>query len=79
MAAVKLLDECREEVILPLLNGKPLTLDIEGLEIMNDDPSEKENQVRHAKAPLFQAAWTFCTLKSSPPMIATVCKASVML
>jgi hypothetical protein len=36
--AVEVLNQCRDEVIRPLLKGKPLALDINGLEIMNDDP-----------------------------------------
>ena len=33
------LKKCQEEIIAPLLQGKPLNVHMEGLEYMNDDPS----------------------------------------
>ena len=35
-----LLEDCKENVILPLLDGDQLEFEISGLEIMNDDPSD---------------------------------------
>lgn len=35
-----MLEDCKESVILPMLNGEQLEFEIKGLEIMNDDPSD---------------------------------------
>ena len=35
-----MLEDCKESVILPILEGETLEFEIKGLEIMNDDPSD---------------------------------------
>ena len=35
-----MLDDCKESIILPVLDGGQLEFEISGLEIMNDDPSD---------------------------------------
>lgn len=36
---VKMLNDCKNDFIEPILKGKPLTIQLRGLEYMNDDPS----------------------------------------
>lgn len=38
--AVDTLRECREEIVEPILKGRSLDIQLDGLEYMNDDPSE---------------------------------------
>jgi len=38
--AREILQDCKESILLPLVGENPFTVDIHGLEIMNDDPSE---------------------------------------
>ncbi|XP_006822825.1 activating signal cointegrator 1 complex subunit 1-like [Saccoglossus kowalevskii] len=38
--AAEILKQCEEEMIKPLLKSEPLLIDVEGIEYMNDDPSE---------------------------------------
>lgn len=38
--AAKLLAECNEDIVKPILDGEPLRLRVAGLEYMNDDPAE---------------------------------------
>nr|XP_018906652.1 PREDICTED: activating signal cointegrator 1 complex subunit 1-like [Bemisia tabaci] len=38
--ACQVFEECRDIFLLPTINGRKLTLNLKGLEIMNDDPSE---------------------------------------
>jgi len=38
--ARELLSDCKESIVLPILNGERLSFEISGLEIMNDDPSD---------------------------------------
>ncbi len=38
--ASECLEKCKDEFVTPLLEGRPLRVKVEGLEIMNDDPSE---------------------------------------
>ena len=35
-----MLDDCKENILLPVLGGDQLEFEISGLEIMNDDPSD---------------------------------------
>lgn len=35
-----MLEDCKENIILPVLDGDQLEFEISGLEIMNDDPSD---------------------------------------
>ena len=39
----ELLEDCREEVFLPLLGEEPLSISLQGLQYMNDDPAEVSN------------------------------------
>lgn len=38
--AIDLLEDCKETIYNPLYGNNPIGLEIQGLEIMNDDPSE---------------------------------------
>ncbi|XP_078613187.1 activating signal cointegrator 1 complex subunit 1-like [Branchiostoma floridae x Branchiostoma japonicum] len=38
-AAERVLAECRDDIIAPLLQGSPLQVDVRGVEYMNDDPA----------------------------------------
>lgn len=51
LLAIQLLQECKEEIISPLFkNADPMRIILEGLEIMNDDPSDVD--VLYAKVKL---------------------------
>ncbi|XP_045201166.2 activating signal cointegrator 1 complex subunit 1-like [Mercenaria mercenaria] len=49
--AVETLQECRRELIEPILKGEPLHIQLDGLEYMNDDPSEVDVLYAKVKDP----------------------------
>lgn len=49
--AVETLQECRQELVEPILKGEELRLQLEGLEYMNDDPSEVDVLYAKVKDP----------------------------
>ena len=38
--AIELLQDCKEHIVLPLIGEEPIAIQVEGLEVMNDDPSD---------------------------------------
>ena len=45
------MEDCKEHVILPILEGDQLEFEISGLEIMNDDPSDVDVLYGKVKEP----------------------------
>ena len=55
--AMELLQDCKEEIVLPLIGGEGLLeVDVAGLEIMNDDPVKTSRELdtgqRHNVEPI---------------------------